>query len=173
MNNIGINTDSFYKFIATLSLICTIYCLSFDKLYLEPNILKTTEFNLEKAELTAEIGYLKGLTLDLYSKCKDSIENGEIKYFYWNKKDTTEMVSYYSNLNVSETSKKIIDKLNETNREYAKCLFKAKAINDTQLAIEKNYILRELIFIFVGIISFIIFILSLIMWYKKREEIDK
>ena len=173
MSTIGINTDNFYKFICTISLAATIYCFSFDTIFLEPYNNKTTQLNLEKAELAAEIGYLKGVSSDLFEIIKDTIKYGEVTYFYYSKKDTSEFVKYYSNYKLTKETKLIIDSLNEVNRNYAKFRFKANAITQMQNASEKNYFRRELTFWVFGIISFVIFIWSLLKWFYERKEIDK
>ncbi len=173
MNNIGLNTDNYYKFICTLSLIASIYFFSFDTLYLEPYNSKMTDINIQTAELASEIGYLKGLSLDFNQLVKDSIKNGYVEYFYFSKNDTIEKIKYYSNFNTSKRIKLIVDSLNKINRQYSKAVFKEKAISDTKRIIEKNNRIKQSIFVILGIISSLIFFYSLRKWYIYRKDIDK
>jgi len=172
MESLGINTENIYKFICTISLLLTVYCFSFDTIILEPHNLKATEFNLQKAEIASELGYLKGVSLDLAEQIKDSTRFGEVKYFYYSK-DTTEFIRYYSSLNTTSTAKKVIDSLNKVNRDYGKFVFKSKAISDSQKILEENLNTGKWIFRSLGTLALISFLISLIIWYKNRKEFDK
>jgi hypothetical protein len=104
---------------------------------------------------------------------KDSVKNGTVGYYYHNKKDTSEIVMYYSNFKVAKPTQAVIDSLNKLNREYSKFLFRAKAITDYQRVLEKNIAINRWLFKFFGLISLIAFVFSLSKWHKYRIDLDK
>ncbi len=107
LEQLGLLTDNFYKFLTSLSLIAFIYCSSFDLIILAPHNKLMTDNNIETAKLASECGYLKGVSLDLTTIIKDSIKNGNIEYFYNSKKDTSELITYYSTLGLLRKQRKI------------------------------------------------------------------
>jgi hypothetical protein len=173
MQNIGIDTNKFYKFTATVSLAVLIFCLSFDTIFLEPYNEKATDLNIQKAELASEIGYTLGLIKDLESGILDSTKNGYIEYFYYTNKDTSELIRYYSRLNNNFENQKNIDSLNKLNYQQAKNIFKDLVISNRQKVLETNIKVKQIFIFIIGFISICVFLLSMSRWYLERESIDK
>lgn len=172
MQHLGLNTDNFFKFLTTLSLIGTIYFFSFDVLFLEPYNNLVADYNLQKAQIAAEYGYLKGVSLDLTELVKDSLNDRTVEYFYYDSNDTSEFVTYYSSSGTPEKTKRRIDSLNLINKEYAKVLFKSIALSETQIALERNLDIKQWLFLFLGLICLITFLIAVSLWHKYRKEID-
>jgi len=178
MNNIGLDTSNFWKFICTLSLLAFVFCLSYEPLFLAKYNNEMNLLNEKKAKLAAKNGFYLGLTKDLYEEVKDSLKNGDIKYFYYTKnnkidKNTNnqhqDTIQYYSNQFTSKSIKAKIDSLNKLNYNYAEGVFLSKSYTDTQNALEKNIAQRSGITLIFGILSFITFIWSLFKWYKLEH----
>ena len=173
LDNLSISTDNFYKFCTTLSLLSTIYFFSFKHLFLEPYNQRATLDNIEIANLSAEYGYLKGQSLDLTTSFDSLLKNGNVQYFYLTKKDTSNIIYYYSTWLLKGNNKTMVDSLNLVNQRFGKVEFKLKALRDTQKVLEENIILEGYISSLLGGISIAIFFTSLFKWYKIRDEIDK
>lgn len=174
--NLGVDTSNFYKFTCTLSLCVFIFCISFESIFLIPYNDKISELNIQKAELSSDIGYYNGLAIDVSSTIKNSIILDSTKvlasYYYYTKKDTSDIFHYYSSTSISNNEKQLIDSLNIINKKLSKAKFKSCAINQTSKALEKNISYRLYFSYIIGVISFLIFVILLYTWYKKRESID-
>ncbi|ACU07599.1 hypothetical protein FIC_01149 [Flavobacteriaceae bacterium 3519-10] len=179
MNNIGLDTSNFWKFICTLSLLVFAFCLSYEPLFLAKHNQEMNLLNENKAKLAAKNGYYLGLTKDLYEEVKDSLKHGDIKYFYYSKSNKTEKdinnqhrdtILYYSNQFSSKPIKEKIDSLNKLNYNYAEGVFLSKTYTFTQNALEKNIAQRSCITLIFGILSLITFIWSLFKWYKSEHK---
>ena len=168
----GINTGNFYKFICTISLALMVYCFSFDTVFLEPYNAKAAELNIQKAELCAEDGYLRGKLLDLTIPHIENLKT--VEYFMFNhEKDTSEVAKYYSSSGLSDSLRIIIDSVNIMYRAYAKSHFKYDAILEYSKALKRNTKVMQWILSILGVCSLIAFIFSLSLWYNKRDIIDK
>lgn len=173
IDKLGLNTDNFYKFLTTLSLLAFIYCSSFDTLFLSPYNKLIIENNIQTSKLGAEEGYLKGVSKDLTTLVPDSIRKNNIAYFHYNYRDSTDLCYYYCSINLERYNKEIVDSLNLINKQLAEKIFIIKTIEDANLVHEKNIKVRGLIMNIVAIISLLIFLFGLCQWYILRKEIDK
>ena len=172
IENIGLLTDNFYKFLTSLSLIAFIYCFSFDTLFLAPHNKMMTENNLKTAKLSSQYGYLKGVSSDLTMFIKDSIKKNNYKYAY-NLPNDTSKFTYYSSILLHDQTKLLVDSLNTINQKLSECSFELKVYNHTIKTHQKNLKIKKWILTFGGSISFLIFLFGLSKWYHYRKLIDK
>ena len=173
IDNLGIATDNFYKYLTTLSLVAFIYCSSFDTLFLYPYNKLMTEHNIELAKLDAERGYLSGVSEDLMLLIPDSVQDKRMRYAFIGSRDTSEIAYYYSSILLDSTTKKIVDSFNIIQKKWAEKTFIIGTIEEVNMEHEANVKSRYYIMLIFGIISFIFFCFGLFKWYSLRHKIDK
>jgi hypothetical protein len=126
---VNIIPDSFYKFLTSLSLSLFIFSCSFNTIFIRPYNERVLKENIETANLTADEGYLKGVSLDLILILNDSIKsNGSLLYYNEDKAgDTSQVLRYYCTLGHSEQTKRLVDSLNLVNKSLARTSFTLKS----------------------------------------------
>jgi len=168
-----VNTNHFWKFLCTTSLVCLIYFASFETIFLIPHNDKVRQMKFEHANLKPEQEYYRELSKELYEQVKDYCDSHIITSMV-EKSDTMTFVCYYfKRSNLDNEYKAKIDSLNKVSMLYAKTLLKIDAINSSYLLLRRNIVIRECVSYALGILSSFVFFFSLLQWYRQRWTIDK
>ena len=173
LSQIGIFSDNFYKFLTSLSLIICLYCTSFDILFIRPHDALMEERNMQLARLSAEAGYLRGVSNDLTQLIEDSIKYGKDAYWYTGPQDTSIKIFYYSTADLDVKTKELADSLNLINWKLASANFQTTSLESAIHSSENQILYQYWISLIIEIISFIVFIFGLFKWYRFRKSIDK
>ena len=173
IKNIGINTDSIYKFITTLSLFSLIYCLSYEDLFLVPHNKIMLNNNIQLVEWDASKLYLSNLSNDLILSLNDSIKkNYTLQSTNYNT-DTFPFGKYFNSSLLTGQNKIIADSINLINKEFDILNLKIQMLSSSSQESYRMIKTKRWVSLISGILFGVVFVLSMIAWYTKRKEIDK
>ena len=174
MNNIGIDTNNFYKFVCTTSLILSIYFFSCYSIYWDKYNDKIFNYNFQNIELICEKGYFDGISIDLTNLLKDSLTSiNEYGCYYPAENATIISTGYYTTTNLNDTLKILTDSLNNVNKACISLEYKITELDHFLRNMERDFIVQRFLFVFLGFLFLITFFIGLVFWYKNKEKIDK